>query len=64
MPERIRLTLADSPDPRRPEHAGPFAVRLRLALKCLLRRFGLRVVVMEATPTDPSPAQEDRPDGP
>lgn len=34
---------------------GPVAIRLRRALKCLLRSFGLRCVRIEPTPAEPAP---------
>ena len=57
-PERYLLLLRDA-DANHPD-AGPVRVRLRRALKCLLRSFGLRCDRAEifTTPPPPGPLPE------
>ena len=50
-PERFLILLRDA-DANQPD-AGPVIIRLRRALKCLFRSFGLRCDRAEIFPTSP-----------
>lgn len=60
----IKVTLADEPHQRMDAPESSFEQRLGLALRLLLRRFGLRNVGLEAANPGPvpSPAEEPKDD--